>query len=377
MALPTVYISHSSQDNDFAERLANALQDDSRSVFFDRHVYDARYPARTTIDVISRCSVFVLVLSPATLQSMWARSEYAATYSWRNGQREQIAEVLALASRVIGDEQIQPFRFLESDWLRHIVVVLSQAVELTGLADDEWASLHTLDIVAGDELQPLPESDAIRTAQERVASSIGQTAALLNGVAGLPFLLADWMTRNGFDIHSPDDPNAKQIAIARRDMTRIFLQERQRLFSDFSYIQESTEVDVVKGDVWTGGPPAIWCPVANVAEEQQYGPGGHELRRGTKHFPPGAKVYCMPELWGDGYEDIMVVGRHRGSHRYVTMVIPSRRLTNWRADLVYSPHVMRELEGYWDGTAASKQRAQAIVDVCREREAKRSSETSE
>ena len=68
-------------------------------------------------------------------------------------------------------------------------------------------------------------------------------------------------------------------------------------------------------------PEPIWCVVANVAEETGRGPGGREIGRGTKHFPPGAKVYCSPPLWGDGYERIRVVGRHRGSHRYVTMVV--------------------------------------------------------
>lgn len=44
----------------------------------------------------------------------------------------------------------------------------------------------------------------------------------------------------------------------------------------------------------------------------------------------------MPVQWGDGYEKIKVVGRHRGSHQYVTMVMQARWLTNWRAKLVYS-----------------------------------------
>lgn len=85
------------------------------------------------------------------------------------------------------------------------------------------------------------------------------------------------------------------------------------------------------------------------------------MRRGTKHFSPGAKVYCFPALWGDGYENVQVVGRHRGSHRYFKMIMSARYLTNWRADLVYSPHVIREFEGHWDGSEKSKELAELVV----------------
>jgi hypothetical protein len=48
----------------------------------------------------------------------------------------------------------------------------------------------------------------------------------------------------------------------------------------------------------------VWCPVANVVRERTYGPGGKEIRRGSKHFAPGAKLYCYPSQWGDGYQQI-------------------------------------------------------------------------
>ena len=105
----------------------------------------------------------------------------------------------------------------------------------------------------------------------------------------------------------------------------------------------------------------MWCPVANVADTRPYGEGGKETRRGTKHFPPGAKVYCFPALWADAYESVKVVGRHRGSHRYVTMIVESRWLINRRADLVYSPHVIFELAPHWDGSSPAKDLAHSIV----------------
>jgi hypothetical protein len=117
--------------------------------------------------------------------------------------------------------------------------------------------------------------------------------------------------------------------------------------------------------------PAVWCLVATVAEEQPFGVDGDDVRRGTKHFAPGAKLYCFQAGWGDLYERIMVVGRHRATHRYVTMVMPSKRLTNWHVDLVYSPYVIARLAGKWDGTLASKRAAENLAKVFQKREATR------
>jgi hypothetical protein len=113
----------------------------------------------------------------------------------------------------------------------------------------------------------------------------------------------------------------------------------------------------------------VWCVVANVTENRRYGAGGVETRRGLKHFSPGAKLYCFPPLWGDGYDKLKVVGRHRGSHQYVTMIVRSRWLTHWRVQLVYSPHVVAALEGYWDGTTRSRERAETLAESMRLRSA--------
>jgi hypothetical protein len=86
-----------------------------------------------------------------------------------------------------------------------------------------------------------------------------------------------------------------------------------------------------------------WCLIGNIVEARLFGEGGKEFKSGTKHFPPGTKVYCFPALWGDGYEKVMVIGRHRGSHTFVTMIINSEWVTNWRAKVVYNPEVRRRL----------------------------------
>lgn len=86
-----------------------------------------------------------------------------------------------------------------------------------------------------------------------------------------------------------------------------------------------------------------------------------EIRKGTKHFSAGTKVYCYPPLWGDGYEKIKVIGRHRRSHLLVEIVTRSKWLTNWRVKMVYSPNVVNRMKGYWDDSKESQKKAKSIV----------------
>jgi hypothetical protein len=80
-----------------------------------------------------------------------------------------------------------------------------------------------------------------------------------------------------------------------------------------------------------------WCLIGNVVGTRPADESG------TKHFSAGTKVYCFPALWGDGYEKVLVIGRHRGSHQFVTMIINSDWVSNWRAQVVYNPEVLRRL----------------------------------
>jgi hypothetical protein len=105
----------------------------------------------------------------------------------------------------------------------------------------------------------------------------------------------------------------------------------------------------------------VWCPIANMTADRPYGPEGKERRPGSRHFAAGAKLYCFPGQGGDGYEQIQVVGRHRATHRYVSMIISSKWLVNRRVGLAYSPLVIDQLWPDWDGTERSKVKAAAIV----------------
>jgi hypothetical protein len=90
---------------------------------------------------------------------------------------------------------------------------------------------------------------------------------------------------------------------------------------------------------------AAFCVVANIAEETAHGEGGLELRRGVKHFPPGAKVWVLPPQWGDGADQLIIAGHHRGTrgHGFARMVLARRHLTGFRVRGVYSPALIRAL----------------------------------
>lgn len=103
--------------------------------------------------------------------------------------------------------------------------------------------------------------------------------------------------------------------------------------------------------------PFIYCLVGNIVEEQFDNNLG-KVVLGTKHFSPGTKVYCYPPTWGDGYEKIKVIARHRKSQRMITIVMPADRVTNWKLKTVYNPFVIKEMTanfGWTDKETDKKQ----------------------
>ena len=121
------------------------------------------------------------------------------------------------------------------------------------------------------------------------------------------------------------------------------------------------------GSSESDGP--VWCVAANVVPERPYGPGGAEVRRRTNHFSPGAKVHVVDFFWGVGGERVTVVGRHRGAKRFVTLHMDADHLANWRAELVYSPHIIGEvlkageLSRFSRGEPKQRARAEKISKV--------------
>ena len=78
-----------------------------------------------------------------------------------------------------------------------------------------------------------------------------------------------------------------------------------------------------KGHEW------CWALVGNIVEEHEFGED-HEIKKGTKHFSGGTKVYIAPVQWGDGYERIIVIGKKRGSRNYAEVIMLSCRVSMLR-----------------------------------------------
>jgi hypothetical protein len=93
-------------------------------------------------------------------------------------------------------------------------------------------------------------------------------------------------------------------------------------------------------------PEAYWTAVANIVRERPFGPGGAEIRIGTKHFAPGAKVYIID--WYAGMcERIIVVGLHRKSKKFIRLVIDVKVVENLRPKLCYNPAAIRKIKDHY------------------------------
>lgn len=90
----------------------------------------------------------------------------------------------------------------------------------------------------------------------------------------------------------------------------------------------------------------FWTAVANVVAERPYGPGGLELRTGTKHFRPDAKVYIID--WFPGMCDaVTVIGHHRKSNQLMKLVVQVNTLEQFRPKLCYSPGAGRLIQEHF------------------------------
>ena len=117
--------------------------------------------------------------------------------------------------------------------------------------------------------------------------------------------------------------------------------------------------------------PLAFCVVANVTQWTAHGEGGLELQRGLRHFPPGAKVWVLPVMWGDGGANVIVVGHHRGTRGrgYARMVIARRHLADFRVQGIYSSALMKAITAPWRDLElrlwASRADAEAQADYWR------------
>jgi hypothetical protein len=100
--------------------------------------------------------------------------------------------------------------------------------------------------------------------------------------------------------------------------------------------------------------------VGNVVVERLHGSEG-EVRRGTKHFSPGTKVYLVDAYWGMGGETVTVLGLARRPKRWIGVDVGARVVENWRAKLIHDPGVLRRLRPTRPLTEADASRLASVL----------------
>ena len=89
----------------------------------------------------------------------------------------------------------------------------------------------------------------------------------------------------------------------------------------------------------------IWTVVANIVPEREFGPGGKEIKFGTKALSPKTKVYIIG--WHQGMcESIIVVGLARKPKKFITMTIRVDWVENLRIKLAYNPIVIKKIHEF-------------------------------
>ena len=103
----------------------------------------------------------------------------------------------------------------------------------------------------------------------------------------------------------------------------------------------------------------VWALVGNIKEEREYGEN-HEIRKGTKQFSGGTKVYLSCGHWGDGYEQVNVIGKPRHCWDYIQIIMPRKFIENFRMQKVYKPAVLAKMKSdkgwgvFWDNSQKSR-----------------------
>ena len=93
-------------------------------------------------------------------------------------------------------------------------------------------------------------------------------------------------------------------------------------------------------------PRWLWGVVANVREYPAGMPKdqAETRRKGTKHLAPGTLVWVMEPSWG-WFDRMTVVGKEKGTHRYVRKVMGAEYLEHFRVKRTYSPTIISWMRG--------------------------------
>lgn len=87
----------------------------------------------------------------------------------------------------------------------------------------------------------------------------------------------------------------------------------------------------------------IWCVVANIKKEHPFGPRGEDVKRGTRQFRGGTKVY-IAGCYAGTCDGVVAIGLHRKTRRFITCVVNVKHVEDFRVKLVYHPRVLELIQ---------------------------------
>ena len=92
--------------------------------------------------------------------------------------------------------------------------------------------------------------------------------------------------------------------------------------------------------------PLSWGVSAKISADATHLNSSNLRRPGTSNFRPGARVWVLPVVWGDGGDQRIVVGPQRyGSGRsWVMSVVPDNALVRFRVQGIYSPSMIKRMK---------------------------------
>jgi hypothetical protein len=87
-----VFLSHSSEDREVADRLARVLRSHGVPVFYSPHAIVAAQDWQDQIGrALSRCDWFIVLLSPAAAESMWVKREVRFALTQRHFEQRIVS----------------------------------------------------------------------------------------------------------------------------------------------------------------------------------------------------------------------------------------------------------------------------------------------
>jgi hypothetical protein len=106
----------------------------------------------------------------------------------------------------------------------------------------------------------------------------------------------------------------------------------------------------------------IYCLVGNIVDRHVAG-STLGVRRGTKQFAPGAKVYCFPPT--SGGDRIQVIGKPRKKKGLITVYMRPEFIKNWRLQKVYDSYVITEMfrDFGWTDSEEDKHRIESLLQT--------------